>query len=124
MIKRNIIIGFAITLSSLFGASLMTQTTFAATCGGANTSIISCDGDGQDAIMNVLKMIIQIMTVGIGVLAVGAVIFGAILYSSSAGSPENIKKAKTIWMNTVLGLILFAFMVAITNFLIPGGVFG
>ncbi len=92
-------------------------------CGGADTSIIECGGSSEDAIINLIKMVIQIMTAGIGVLAVGATIAGGILYASAGGSPENIKKAASIWTNTVIGLILFAFLVAITNFLIPGGVF-
>ncbi|QWQ32306.1 hypothetical protein KOY48_00120 [Candidatus Minimicrobia naudis] len=39
------------------------------------------------------------------------------------GSPDKIKKAREVWTNTVIGIIMFAFMVAITNFIIPGGVF-
>ena len=35
----------------------------------------------------------------------------------------KIKKAREVWTNTVIGIIMFAFMVAITNFIIPGGVF-
>ena len=50
-------------------------------------------------------------------------IVGAILYSMSGDNPENIKKAKTIWVNTLIGLGTYAFFVALTNFLIPGGVF-
>ncbi len=34
-----------------------------------------------------------------------------------------IDEAREVWTNTVIGIIMFAFMVAITNFIIPGGVF-
>lgn len=122
MKKRNILLTSLLAITTISFA-VLPQTVLAAQCGGASTSIISCDGEGQSAIINVLKIVIQIMTAGVGVLAVGATIVGAIIYTSSADSPDKIKQAKTIWTNTVIGLLLFAFMVAITNFLIPGGVF-
>ena len=81
-------------------------------------------GTGEAAIVDVIKTVIGILAVGVGILAVGTTILGGILYSMSGDNPEQLKRAKTIWINTVIGLILFAFLVAITNFLIPGGVFG
>ena len=95
----------------------------AANCGGAETSVISCEGEGSTAIINIIKQVIKILTAGIGIAAVGAVIYGAFLYTTSEGSPDKIKKAREIWTNTVIGLLMFAFMVLITNFIIPGGVF-
>jgi hypothetical protein len=95
----------------------------AASCGGAETSVISCDGTGSTAIINIIKQVIKILTAGVLVAAVGAVIYGAFLYTTSEGSPDKIKKAREVWTNTVIGIIMFAFMVAITNFIIPGGVF-
>ena len=123
MTKRNIVI-------SIFIATVIAGSVFiprvalaAAKCGGAETSVISCDGTGSAAIINIIKQVIKILTAGIGVAAVGAVIYGAFLYTTSEGSPDKIKKAREVWTNTVIGIIMFAFMVAITNFIIPGGVF-
>ncbi|MDO4773866.1 MAG: hypothetical protein Q4A37_01945 [Candidatus Saccharibacteria bacterium] len=109
--------------AALIAPLLIGSTTFAAQCGGAETSIISCSGEGQDAVINILKMVIQIMTAGVGVLAIGAVAFGGVVYASSSGDPGKMKKAYEIWTNTVIGILLFVFLVAITNFMIPGGVF-
>lgn len=121
MVKRNTYIPLLVGASLLI--SMLIVQVVSADCGGAPTSVINCNSSGTDAIFDVIKMIIQILTASIGVIAVGATIFGAILYTSSGDNPENVKKAKGVWMNVVIGLMLFAFMVAITNFLIPGGVF-
>lgn len=94
----------------------------AAECGGATTTILKCDK--KDPIIDLAKNVIFILTGGIGVVAVGAIIYGAILYSSSGATPDSMKKAKDMWLNIAIGLALFAFMVVIINFLIPGGVFG
>ena len=123
MTKRNIVI-------SIFIATVIAGSVFiprialaAARCGDAETSVIYCEGNGSTAIINIIKQVIKILTAGIGVAAVGAVIYGAFLYTTSEGSPDKIKKAREVWTNTVIGIIMFAFMVAITNFIIPGGVF-
>ena len=128
MTKRNTLLTLAFTIASLFGGFVLTQPALAATCGGAQTSIIDCKDDkgkelkGEDAIFKVLGDIIKILTGLIGLVALAAVIYGAILYGSAGDSPENIKKAREIWTNVVIGLVLFAFMSAILNFIIPGGV--
>ena len=122
MTKRNIIVSVFITTVVITGI-VVAQPALAASCAGADTSVISCDGEGSTALINIVKQVIQILTAGVGVAAVGAVIFGAVLYTTSEGSPDKVKKAREIWTNTVIGLLMFAFMVAITNFIIPGGVF-
>ena len=123
MKKRNIIVIVALVVS-VTSVLLIPGVTLAASCGEAQTSIINCSGDGEDALMEIIKMVVKILTVGVGVLAVGAVIAGAILYSMSGSNPEYMKKAKTIWLNTIIGLVVFAFFAAIANFIIPGGVIG
>ena len=125
MTKRNILITATLLATAVCGAVLITDIVLAQSkCGGADTAIIDCNGaTGDAAILGIIKIVIQIMSAGIGILAIGAVIFGGILYSAAGGSPENIKKAKDLWVNTAIGLLIFAFFVAITNFLIPGGVF-
>lgn len=125
MIKRNTIIAIAFLAAVVCGSILSTGQVFAETeCAGAKTSVIACgEATGQAAIIEIVKMVVKIMTTGVGVLAVGAVIFGAILYTTSEGSPDKLSKARTVWTNTIIGLLLFAFMVAITNFFVPGGIF-
>ncbi|RYD94776.1 MAG: hypothetical protein EOP54_16905 [Sphingobacteriales bacterium] len=92
-------------------------------CGGAQTSILTCSGTGQTAIIEILVVILQIMTVGVGILAVGGIVYGAILYASAQDNAGQTKKAVEVITNTVIGLLLYLFMYAILNLLIPGGVF-
>ena len=123
MTKRNIIISIFIA-TVIAGIVFIHKVALAAgSCGGAETSVISCEGEGSTAIINIIKQVIKILTAGVGVAAFGAVVYGAFLYTTSEGSPDKVKKAREVWMNTGIGLLMFAFMVAITNFIIPGGVF-
>ena len=77
----------------------------------------------KTGIWGMLRVIINIMTAGIGITAVGGLLYGGILYASSGGSPDNVKKAKTIITDIVIGLVAYALMFAFLNFIIPGGLF-
>jgi len=113
----------------LFGITFFaTSLTAYADCGGAPTSIINCDQGGEGDYKNsglwgVLLLVINILTAGVGVLALAGIVYGSILYTSAGGSPEQVKKAITIFTNVVIGVIAFAAMWALLNFLVPGGVF-
>lgn len=120
-IKQTLIAGvLAVAVAvPLFSTPVLAQ------CGGAKeTAIIKCsEGAGEGAIIYLLRYVIQLMTYGIGIVAVGGVILAGIMYASAGGSQEQIKKAKVMLFNIAIGLVAYAFMFAITNFLIPGGVF-
>lgn len=97
---------------------------FANTCGGANTSVIDCNSSGgEDAIWELLQTTIGILAAGVGVLALAGIVYGAVLYTSAGGNPEQVKKAKNIFVNVVIGVVAFAGMYVVLEFLIPGGVF-
>lgn len=92
-------------------------------CGGAQTNIISCQGsDGVSTITDILKQILIILTTGVGIVAVGGILYGAILYASAQDNAGQTKKGIEVITNTVIGLLLYLFMFAILNLLIPGGV--
>lgn len=122
--KRNtIIIGISVAVA-MIGGLVSTVPVLAKSCGGVETSYIDCGGQtGEGAIIGIIKIALGVMTGAVGIAAVGAVVYGGILYSLASDSPDKIRKAREIWTNVVIGLLLFGFMVAITNFLIPGGIF-
>ncbi|MFZ2126006.1 MAG: hypothetical protein WAV04_00660 [Candidatus Microsaccharimonas sp.] len=103
--------------------------TSAAECGGVTTSIISCDQTGEGGgventgAWGILLLAINILTAGIGVVALGGIVYASIMYISAGGSPEQVKKAMGIIMNIVIGIIAYAGMYALLNFLVPGGLF-
>lgn len=90
-----------------------------------STSILPCTGtDGQDnGVWGILILIINIMSGGVGVLAVAGLVYGSIMYSSAGGNAERQKKARSILANVGIGLVLYALMFAVLNYLVPGGLF-
>ncbi len=132
--RMSVVVGVA-ALSVAVGIGMVATPVFAATdCGGVETSIIggdACDGasvnsnDSADSpVISVLTFVMKIMVGAVGVAAVGALIYAGILYSAAGGEAGQVQKAKTVIRDTVIGIVCFAGMIIILNFVIPGGVFG
>ena len=98
---------------------------------GVDTAIITCtdvvdvrqDGVENTAVWGLLLLAINILSAGVGIVAIGGVVYGSILYTSAGGSPEQVKKAMGIITNVVIGVVAYALMFSVLNFLIPGGLF-
>lgn len=95
------------------------DTAFNYGCSGADSG----SSGNNNPIFQVLFFIVNIVALGVGMAAIGGVIYGAILYTSAGDNGEQTKKGINIVVNAVLGVVLFAFMYAILNFLVPGGLF-
>jgi hypothetical protein len=93
-------------------------------CGGAKTNLIDCKGSGSQAISGVLKGILFVLTILIGIVATGGIVYGAVLYASAQDNAGQVGQAKTIIRDVAIGLLLYGFMIAIINWLVPGGVIG
>jgi len=120
-------------------------------CGGVETTVFTCSQTGQDkgacpdgtiidakstcadgskpdvvantGVWGILLVAINILTAGIGIVAIGGIVYASILYTSAGGSQEQVKKAMGIITNVVIGVLAYALMYAVLNFLVPGGLF-
>jgi len=133
---RNMVLG-AVLIVPFFAATtaILPTSTVEAKCGDVDTALINCpttnendDIKADEAIKNtgiwsLLIIAINILTAGVGVVALAGIVYGAVLYTSAGGNPEQVKKARTIFMNVAIGVIAFAAMFLLLNFLVPGGVF-
>jgi hypothetical protein len=121
-------IGAVLTFSLFF---VPTPAYAADNCGvEGGTAIIDCgnvnvDGEGIEntGLWSLLLTAINILTGGVGIAAIGGIVYASILYTSAGGNQEQVKKARGIIMNVVIGVVAFALMYALLNFIIPGGVF-
>lgn len=130
---RNVVLGALLLIGGVIVATPLTAQ--AASCGNVSTSIISCSQNSTDTngngrvdpqetgIWGILKLAVNILTAGVGVLALAGIVYGAILYTTAGGSSEQVKKAMGIFTNVVIGVVAFGGMWVLLNFLIPGGAF-
>lgn len=95
----------------------------ALSCGGHETSIISCGSSSNLIIINILIVVVNFMSIIVGLAVLIGIVFGALLYTSSSGNAEQAKRGIGYIRNAVIALVLYVFMFAIINFLVPGGLF-
>lgn len=81
------------------------------------------DAVSSSGIWGVLLFALKVMTAGVGVLAVLGVVWAAVLYTTADDRADQVKKAKDMIWNVVIGVVAFGLMYAFLNFLIPGGIF-
>ena len=84
---------------------------------------LECDASGAPQITNWssavplvgLAIISLLMRVG-GLVAVGFIIWGGIQYTTSQGSPEGAKNAKSTILNAVIGLVITLIAIGLVQF--------
>ena len=121
--RRKLSVGLAVITAVLVAGAFISPLAHAASCGGVDTAIISCDASANP-VLEIVKIVLRVMIGLVGVAAVGALIFAGIIYSSAGGEQAKVQKAKTMIQDTVIGIVLFGTMFIIGNFFIPNGIFG
>lgn len=67
-----------------------------------------------------LKGIINFLAAGVGIVTVISIVISGIQYMTSQGNPQSLNSAKNRLFNAIVALLLFIFMYAVLNFVIPG----
>ncbi len=103
--------------------SLVSAPTFAINCGDGwtsdptGTTCIKKDPPSGD-LWGVINTVINVILAIVGVIAVFMIILGGIQYSTSAGDPGKVKKAKDTILYGVIGLVIALLAFAIVNFVL------
>ena len=87
-----------------------------------------CDAAGKGALKNsgtwaLLLFVLQILSIGIGIVAVGAIGYAGFLYATASDNEGQVKQAKEMIRNTAIGIVMYGLMYVLLQFLVPGGVF-
>lgn len=113
----------ALALLGVLALGLISPATAqAATCDKNETVIIEC-GNDTNGIWAILLIVINVLTAGVGVVAVLGIVYASILWTTAEDNANQLNQAKGIITNVVIGLLAFALMWAGLNFIVPGGVF-
>ena len=96
------------------------------TCGSAHTFFDwGCNGaSDKNSILTVLVTISNWLAAGVVIAVIGGIIYGAIMYATSAGDAGKAKSATEIIRNAFIALILYFLMWAFLQYIVPGGLFG
>jgi hypothetical protein len=89
-----------------------------------------CEPEGNEPLSRSNCGIINLVVIGInflsavaGIVIVASIMMAGFQYMTAQDDPGKIQKAKSRITMTLIALVLFIFMYALLNYLIPGGVF-
>jgi hypothetical protein len=130
-IKQITVMAFALFAAQATPLAIGVSTAAAeSTCGGTPTAFIQCDqknskdgGVKDNGIWALLLIVLNVLTAGVGLIAVAGIVYGSILYTTAENKADQVKKATDIITNVIIGLVMFALMWAGLNFIVPGGAF-
>lgn len=109
-------------------ATETTETTETAKTSSDNKTIkttffgeVEDDGEGS-SIFRILKLVVEIMTIGVGILGVVGISIVGVQYLTAGGDEQRTTKAKRRMFEIVIGLAIYAVFWALVNWLLPGGI--
>lgn len=70
-----------------------------------------------------IRKAINVLSAIVGIVVVIMIIVGGIEYSSAGNNPQQMQAAKSKVINAVLAFIIFIFMYAFLQWIVPGGIF-
>lgn len=92
--------------------------------GGASkkpeTTILPDDWAGEGGIEKILQFVLKFVVYGLGAAAVLGVTIAGVMYMTARDSEAQVAKAKKRLYEVVIGLVAWALMYAVLNWLIPG----
>lgn len=79
----------------------------------------SCDDGKGSSVKSILTMVVEIMTVGVGILSVIGISIVGVQYLTAGGDETKTRKAKRRMFEIIIGLIFYVVAFALMNWLIP-----
>ncbi len=79
------------------------------------------DDDSACGVFTVVNFIVDIFSIGVGVLAIIGITIVGIKYLTAGGNEEQTRKAKHRMFQIVIGLVTYALLYVGTQWLLPGG---
>ena len=128
-ISKVVLAGFVLVFSVFFVAGATTQEAYAGKkCGKGSTTVntkldLGCKRQNKNPIIDLAYALIRFLSVGVGIVVVASVVFAGIMYTTSEGNPEKTAQAKSRIQTSIMALILYLFIFAIVQYLVPGGLF-
>lgn len=78
-----------------------------------------CEKGQGSGIKNLLVYAVNVLTIGVGVLAAIGIVVSGIQYLTAGGNEEQVRKAKKRLFNIVLGIVAYGLVYAALYWLLP-----
>jgi hypothetical protein len=76
----------------------------------------------SNCIVDRVNMLINLFSVGVGLVVIIMIIIGGIRYAMAGGDPQAVAKAKSQIRNALIALVAYLFLFAALQWIVPGGI--
>ena len=83
-------------------------------------AILTGCANSEDGVICILNLVVDILSVGIGILGVIGITVVGIQYLTAGGNEEKTRKAKQRMFEIVVGLVAYVIIFAALKWLMPG----
>ena len=87
---------------------------------GVETAILTTCGQDGDGVGCILRLVVDIMSIGIGILGVIGITIVGVQYLTAGGDEGKVKKSKQRMFEIVIGLVAYVVIYAALRWLLPG----
>ena len=108
-----IILAFSVVATPVFAADKDKDS-------GVETAILNTCGQDSDGVGCILRLVVDIMSIGIGILGVIGITVVGIQYLTAGGDEGKVKKSKQRMFEIVIGLVAYVVIYALLRWLLPG----
>lgn len=111
----------ALLLIGLCGL-LVASPVFAEDDGCVETALFGqvCDDGSGSGITFILKIIVTVLTFGVGIAGTIGIVIAGIQYSSAKDNEQQVAKAKMRIFQIVIGMVIWATLYVALRWLVPG----
>ncbi|MFV0484977.1 MAG: hypothetical protein ACK5MU_01965 [Candidatus Saccharimonadales bacterium] len=81
-----------------------------------------CNSENGDGVIEILNLILNIMTMGMGILATIGIVISGVQWLTARDKEDQIVKAKSRIFNIVIGIMVWGIMWLVLQWLLPGGI--
>jgi len=82
-----------------------------------------CDDGEGGGVYEILYIVLNVLTIGVGVLGTLGIVISGIQYLTAGDNEQQVATAKKRIVEVVIGLAIYAVMYVVLQWLIPGGIF-
>lgn len=86
---------------------------------GPQTAILNNCGQSDDGVTCILKLVVDTMSIGIGILGVIGITIVGVQYLTAGGDEAKTRKAKQRMFEIVIGLVAYVVIYAALTWLLP-----
>ena len=83
----------------------------------AGEYLCSCEDGTANSIISILDIVVNVLTIGVGILGVVGISIVGIQYLTAGGNEEKTRTAKRRMLEIIIGLALYAVMYALLQWL-------